>query len=242
MLRPRLKMMSKAFNWLIDLVYPNRCPFCGEFIAWSESICKTCENRLETADFCPKCGHMKCACNTAELFYDGCAAVYPYSGAVRDGILRLKYSEGFDTARFIVPALAKSLRELGFVGSADIITAVPMSKKRRRETGYNQAEYIAKLLSCELRLPCDFRLIGKSASAQIQHRLSANEREIAAKEAYFAKNRRIDGKTVILCDDIITTGSTLSACAAVLKSMGADRVYCAALAATPLDENTENAD
>lgn len=234
--------MSKVFDWLIDLVYPNRCPFCGEFIAWNERSCKTCENGLETADFCPKCGHMKCACNKAELLYDGCAAAYPYSGAVRDGILRLKYKSGFDTARFIVPTLAKDLHEHGFAGSADVITAVPMTKKRLRETGYNQAEYIAKLLSRRLGLPCDFRLIVKSTSAQTQHRLSADERQIAAKEAYFAKNRRIDGKTVILCDDIITTGSTLSACAAVLKSMGADRVYCAVLAETPFDENTGNAD
>lgn len=228
--------MNKALEWLIDLVYPNRCPFCGGFIAWNERICKACEIELKTADICPKCGHIKCVCQTSEPDYDGCAAAYPYTGAVRDGILRLKYSGGFDTARFIVPTLAQRLRELDFANRADLVTAVPMSKRRRRETGYNQAEYIAKLLSRELSLPCDLQLIDKSASAKTQHSLSAREREIAAKEAYSPKKCRIDGKTVILCDDIITTGSTLSACAAVLKEMGAYRVYCAALAVTPFDE------
>lgn len=228
--------MSKAFEWLIDFVYPNRCPFCGEFIAWNKEICEICEKELEPIDFCPKCGQQKSGCKCGdELLYDGCAVLYPYAGAVRDGILRLKYKDGFDTARFAVPKLADVLREHGLT-DIDVITAVPMTKKRRRETGYNQAEYIARLLSRRLAVPCDFRLIGKSVTAPTQHNLAADERKTAAQEAYYAENRRIDGKTVLLCDDILTTGSTLSACAGILKSMGAGRVYCAVLAATPFDE------
>lgn len=224
--------MSKTFDWLVDLVYPNRCPFCERFIPWDQKVCEDCEKELEAADFCPKCGQINCKCQKSTVFYDGCAVVYQYSGAARSGVLSLKYKNGFGAARFIVPKLHDRLCELGFANGADIVTAVPMTKKRFRETGYNHAEYIARLLGRRMGLPCDFRLIGKTASAQTQHRLTAEERRIAAASSYFAKGRRIDGKTVILCDDIITTGSTLSECAGVLKKIGAKNVYCAALTGT----------
>lgn len=231
--------MSKVFDWLIDLIFPNRCPFCSEIIPWDKKLCSKCESSVKKIYFCPKCGQHECVCKGSTLCYDSCAVVYPYSGKVRIGVLRLKYRQGFETARFIVPQLAELLREC----EGDIVTAVPMTKKRRRETGYNQAEYIAKLLAKELKLPCDLKLIGKSGDAKTQHSLTAKERRIAAESSYYAKsNRRIEGKTVILCDDIITTGSTLSECARVLKEMGAEKVRCAVLSGTCLDKNSSDSE
>ena len=221
--------MSKIADFIADFVFPNRCPFCDGFIQWDMLCCDKCTVELEHADFCPKCGQNICECGEHDFAYDGCVTVIPYVDIGRKGILELKYRNGFNTAKLLVPEIIKRLNCLD---SADIITAVPMTRKRRRETGYNQAEYIAKLLSKSTGIKCDFSLIGKRRSAPLQHELTREEREREAQLTYFPKKQHCDitGKTVILCDDIITTGSTLSACAAVLKKMGAKAVYCAALA------------
>lgn len=224
--------MSKALNFLSDIIFPNRCPFCDCFIPYDRLCCDECAVKLESADFCSKCGQHLCRCESESFGYDGCATLIPYSGTCRDGILSLKYNRGFNSAKLLVPEVKKRLSEFGYLDSADIITAVPMTSSRRAMTGYNQAEYIAKLLSGETGLEYDFNLISKRRTAPLQHELSADERKVAAKNTYFPRRRHrdISGKTIILCDDIITTGSTLSACADVLKQMGAKAVYCCALA------------
>ena len=221
--------MSKLTDFIADIVFPNRCPFCGDFIPYDRLCCDNCAVSIERAEFCPKCGQHVCKCASQSFSYDGCVTVIPYVGLGREGILQLKYHNGFNAAKLLVPEVIKRLDCLGY---ADIITAVPMTRSRRAETGYNQAEIIASLLSESTGIPCDFKLISKRRTAPLQHELSREEREKAASETYYPGRRRrdISGMTVILCDDIITTGSTLSACAAVLKQIGAKAVYCAALA------------
>ena len=206
--------MNKALLWLADLVFPNRCPFCS--------------------------GKHPCECSTGEFLYDGCAVARPYAETVRKGILELKYRCGFNAAKYLAPELRDILSENGYLCEASLMTAVPMSAPRKRETGYNQAETVAKELAAFCGIKCDFRLLEKKNTSPVQHELSAEERKSAAFGSYSAKGGHADisGKTVILCDDIITTGSTLSACAGALKSMGAAKVYCAVLAGTPLGGKT----
>ena len=224
--------MSKVLDWFIDLIFPNRCSFCGRFIAWNELICKECDETLTRAEFCPRCGKIECECGSRSYDYDGCAVLLTYDGIARDGVLSLKYHNGFNTAKYLSGELADKLKACGCLRDADVITAVPMTKARRRETGYNQAEYIAKCLSKQTGIRCNFKLIYKLKSGVIQHELTAEERCKAVIGAYvgYENHKNLKGKTVILCDDIVTTGSTLSECARVLKSMGAKRVYCAVLA------------
>lgn len=233
--------MSKVIDWVSDLIFPNRCAFCGEFIAWEKFACEKCARALEYADFCPKCGKSECECAEREFHYDGCAVVLPYVGITRDGVLTLKYHNGFNTAKYLTHDLAAKLNECGYLDEADIITAVPMTKSRRRQTGYNQSEYIAKCLSKHVNIPCDFKLIKKVQTGFAQHDLTAEERRMAVVGAYSEspKHADISGKTIILCDDIITTGSTLSECAKVLKSMRAKKVYCAVLTGT-IHQNADN--
>ncbi len=223
--------MTMLGDNISDFFFPNRCGFCGCFIPWRSLLCRECSEKAVSMDFCGKCGKNPCECSTPRS-YDGCAVLYPYIGAIRRGIISLKYFRSFNAAKFIVPELSTEIRSRGI--PASLITAVPMTRKRRRSTGYNQSEYIAKLLSKSLGIPRDFRLIEKKRGTGAQHLLSAEERMLSAKSSYFARKNHADisGSSVILCDDIITTGSTLDACAAVLKSEGASAVYCAVLAST----------
>lgn len=224
--------MSDLKDFAADLIFPNRCPFCDCIIPWDRLCCNECAVNIERAEFCQKCGQNICECADGGFNYDGCVTVIPYVGIGREGILAFKYHNGFNAAKLLANEIVKKLSENGYLKEANVITAVPMTRSRRSETGYNQAEYIAKLLGKSTGLPCDFKLIDKRRAAPLQHELSRDERGLEALKTYFPRKRHRDvsGKTVILCDDIITTGSTLSACAAVLKKMGAKAVYCAVLA------------
>lgn len=237
---PRMKkILMRAWDNAADFFFPNRCPSCGGFIPYYRYFCDECIKKLEFAEFCPVCGHNVCECSEHDTIYDGCATLLPYTGVARDGILALKYRSGLNTAKLFVPKLYKKLDDLGYI-DADIITAVPMTRKRRRLTGYNHAEYIAKKLSQLCGIPTDFRLIGRVETSSFQHDLTREERIEAAKRAYVpGRIRDLSGKRVILCDDIITTGSTLNACAEVLKGMGAKKVYCGVLAGTFKEKEKE---
>lgn len=229
--------MGRALDNIADFFYPNCCPCCGTVIPYDRLICDECAAKLATCSFCPKCGRHKCICENSELSYDGCVTVIPYTSVGRDGILELKYRDGFNFAKLLCDPLFKRLSDYGYL-DADIITAVPMTIIRRSETGYNQAEYIAKRLSKLSGIPCDFKLIRKRLRSKTQHKLDAEERQTEARSAYYPNPKRnLDGKTVILCDDIITTGSTLSACSEALRSMGCKKIYCAVLAGTVQTED-----
>ena len=91
--------MSRSADFLLDLIFPNTCPFCGCFIRWNEYCCAECAGSLERADFCIRCGSAKCCCETSERDFAACAAARPYVGKVRRGILELKYHNGFNAAK-----------------------------------------------------------------------------------------------------------------------------------------------
>ena len=227
--------MSRIVDNISDFFFPNRCALCDCFIPWNALICEKCRGKITETQFCPKCGKSPCTCHDGHS-YDGCAVFWPYEGEIRNGILLFKYHRGFNIAKLAAPKLSEMLSKAGALENA-IITAVPMSRRRRLETGYNQAEYIARLISRITGAKRDFNLLERIPGGSLQHDLSAQERRKNAEEVYTAKKRRRDiaGNNIVLCDDIITTGSTLDVCASLLKNMGAAKVYCAVLASTPLN-------
>ncbi len=225
-------MQLKIFDFLLDLIFPNRCGFCGNFIPWDKFACDACINKLEPTD------------NYFRKDDFGnfvlCTSVTEYSGIAKEGILNLKRNCGTNTAKFFLPNLVNSLECAGFLEEVDLITAVPMNNKRQNETGYNHAEIIAKLLAKKLDIAYNFKIIGKNKSTHRQHDLSRRERLTAVKGSYYLKNSfDVKGKTILLCDDIITTGATLSECSRILLNAGAEKVYCATIATTNLKEGSD---
>lgn len=211
-----------------DFVYPNRCGFCGRIIEPSKLVCCDCANKISFLPFGAEAWSNSWHNSDLDGFFVSCE----YSGTVRNGLLRLKRSYGFNAAEYICLELADRIEASGLSGQIDLVTCVPMSRSRRRQSGYNHAETVAKILSRELGIPCDFSLIGRKNKSYYQHEQTAKARWELARRMYYAKGgkRSLNGRTVLLCDDIITTGSTVSSCASLLKSMGASRVYAAALA------------
>lgn len=214
--------MSKARDFILDIFMPTRCPCCEGFIKWDKLLCEECERALEPVD------------NSDERPPAGCSAAvsaFKYDGAAKQGIYALKDGWGISFAVYTAPLLAEKLKGCG----ADLITCVPMAKRKANERGYNQAEVIAKELSKLMGIPYDGGLLTRRTTSMAQHDLeTASERAEFAKTLYGIADGHSDitGKKLLLADDIHTTGATLSECAGRLLSMGASDIIAVTLCRT----------
>ncbi len=201
---------------LLDLLYPPRCPFCHRLLRHSdEKLCKSCAETLPlTGSLCerPKIRHV-----------ERCFSPLFYEKTVRDSLHRYKFGQRTGYAAVYAEYLVKCIDENKI--SCDIITWAPVSRRRLRKRGYDQSELLAREVSARLELPCE-RLLDKVRHTPPQSlRKDAKQRLENVKDAYrFHKGASATGKSVLLIDDILTSGATLGECAAVLKEAGAAKV------------------
>lgn len=234
--------LSKCYKYIIDIIFPNRCPCCDKFIKYDELICKECLDELSYIDeyICEKCGKPECICYK-NLWYDRCYVASLYEGKTRQGILNLKYKSGINLVEYFCPIIVKKINDANLTSQIDIVTGVPMTKKSLAIRQYNQADEIASVVAQLIKKPCSKKVLKKNYNIISQHSLSSEERKKAIVGLYSFTNKvDVKGKTILLCDDVITTGSTLNECAKVLKQAGCKNVVCIALATTSLNKKTEN--
>lgn len=216
---------------LLDIFYPNRCPCCNDFITWNELICSKCTDdidNMENAYFCKQCGRNPCICSS-NLFYDDAFVYKPYDGTVKNGVLSMKRGNNTNFGRYTGMKLAEMIGNT----EADFIIPVPMAKKKKRVRGYNQAEVIADKISEILGIPVKNNILNMRYSKTEQHSRNSKERMLI--ENYLdISDIDLTDKKIILCDDIITTSSTVNACSKLLKSKGAVYVTVALSAGTIL--------
>ena len=222
---------SNAYRWsweFIDLLFPPKCVGCGLLgIRW----CAACMAKVEriTGPMCRICGKPE---PEAGLCQD-CAEQRPsfrsqrswsaYSHPARDAILRLKYGRDLALGQSLGHELVQVFRSTGWL--VDLVVPVPLGKARLRERGYNQAEQIARPLAMELQLPLRPHDLIRVLDTRPQVGLSRRERTDNIRGAFLASAPGVSRKRVLLVDDVATTGSTLSACAAALLAAGASEVY-----------------
>lgn len=215
--------MSGPMSWLLDLLFPPRCVFCGKLLATGErDFCARCQRELPWLEG-------PAAEQTGE-FFSLCAAPLRYQGVVRDSIRRYKFKgrQGYHKAygKLVAQCVHDHL-----AGKYDLITWVPLSEKRKRERGYDQAFLLASAAALELG-DVAVETLRKSRHTDAQSGLEGEaERRANVLGAYTAVDPELlAGKRVLLIDDVVTTGATFSECARVLRTMGAKDVVCAALA------------
>lgn len=234
--------LNNIKKYVLDIFFPNRCPFCGKVIKWNENCCEKCFAEIPyiTTEHCKKCGKENCICSEVQISYDGCTSVTYYSGIIKDGIVRFKTDKALNLVDVFESDMYNSLNKITDISKIDFVTFVPMNKSAKRSRGYNQAEVIAGKLSKIMCKPVISDILIKYRNDIIQHELSRNERKMIVK-GLFGFNckflKAVKGKNVLLCDDVITTGSTLNECASVLKQNGAESVYCITIASTQLVKN-----
>ena len=218
---------------LLDLFFPRRCPDCGKPVPFGAAgcDCHTLQTRRVDAPVCEHCGAGLDCCTCARedgLLLPHIAAPFYYTGTVRDDLLELKFSG----VRSLAGKLGREMAQCFADVQPDVVTAVPMSKESARRRGFNQSVLLAKVVASQLRLPCA-ALLQKTRETETQHTLSEKARRENLREAFaLLPNTDVRGKTVLLVDDIKTTGATLYECVKVLQESGAAAVYCLCCAVT----------
>lgn len=219
------------------VLYPKRCACCSRVIPVEKKLCAFCEGRLPRlpAPVCRRCGQARAEClcrlNPRPLYWDGLCAPFYYRDVAAQGIRQMKVRGRADSAPFFAGEMARALREVFPKERPDAVCYVPMTKRKQRERGYNQAALLAEHLAEELHLPL-LHSLEKTRDNKIQHKLKFAERQENVRGVY-ACRESLAGKRILLVDDIKTTGFTLNACAGVLKAAGARRVVCVAAGIVP---------
>lgn len=227
----------RIMDKLIRFVYPEHCPICDEIIPINKTYCSCTryDNVKIGENYCRHCGSdMKhCSCGAVNAFYlPDIAAVYLYRGRARADILNLK----FNNRKYLAVKLGREMAERCALVYCDVdfdvVTFVPMSKEAQIKRGYNQGQLLAKEIAKAFFLPVEPLLI-KIKNTAPQHELKGNERvENLKNSIVFNGNTSVKGKTVLLCDDVKTTGATLSQCVKILEENGAKKVCCICVAVT----------
>ncbi|MCM1523663.1 MAG: double zinc ribbon domain-containing protein [Ruminococcus sp.] len=230
-----IKNNGGAREYFLDLLFPSRCPFCGGFIEYDLLCCEECFNGILWADenICPVCGKpliSGCICGKTDIYYDACVPAAYYADKAKQGIYNLKYCGYPHCGEIFGRVIRDRLSGMGLLSDVDAAIPVPMTRLRRNVRGYNQSEMIAKAVVRDTDIALETGLLVRRNVKREQHFLGARERFQAVSAQYFAESSdAVRGKTVLLVDDVLTTGATVSYCSYLLKEkLGAGRVICAA--------------
>ena len=215
---------GELLRQILDLLFPAKCPFCGRVLD-TPGICTACRKALpwipEDAVLGQAAPDIPCA---APLWYEGLA---------REGLHRFKFQGMISAAEALGELVAQCAAEQ-FSGEFDTVTWVPVSPRRLRQRGYDQARLLAES-ACRLWDTAPEPLVRKAVHNPAQSTLDGAARQRNVAGVYQAEQPdRIAGRRILLVDDIVTTGSTLASCARVLLDAGAAGVACVAVARTRL--------
>ena len=210
------------FSEILDLLYPPRCAFCRRILKTGESgMCKKCEAKISRT---------RGGGSQGGDFFSCCVSPLYYENEVRDAILRFKFNDATIYAELFGGFLADCIAE-NLKGRYDIITWVPLSRTRKKKRGYDQAMLLA--MSAALKLDdVAVELLKKHTDVPAQSGVGSAEKRRANISGVYtvADEELVRGRRILLIDDIVTTGATLSECAKTLKYCGAEEVVCCTLA------------
>ena len=231
--------MSVWKDRLLYLLFPHQCFLCGEVLPLNKRLCEPC--RLHAPyilpPVCPRCGRSEdvCICGGHTHAYERCVSPFYHEDMVRDTILRIKQDFDTEAAKGFAAEMAEVIRrEYGGI-AFDLVTSVPLHKKDLRARGFDQARGLAQALAKRLALPYE-PVLTKLTHTQPQKELSALHRR-GNLLGVFDVTADVEGRTILLVDDVITTGSTLDECAKMLKIFGAEEVYAVTAAAAGLKKD-----
>lgn len=211
---------------LVALVYPPQCPLCDSFSSRHSKPCDDCQRSLQKIE---GAAHLHLL---SRVWIDRCISCYPYEGSLREAIHRFKYEERFDLLGFFADELARTSMACGEI---DVICPVPMHPRRLRSRGYNPAALLADRLGQELGAGVYRNLLRRTRHTPCQMELARKERLINVKGSFAIDDKKaakVDGRRLLVIDDVLTTGATVNECARVLKKNGAGHVVVLTIART----------
>ena len=222
------------------MIFPHTCPVCGTIVDGIK-LCKDCKDEIKLVGdrSCITCGKILAdnrksicdKCRTHTFSFDKNISVFAYEGKMKEVIYRFKYANFRVFSEYIAQIASEEYGATFKAMKIDAIVPVPMYKKKQRKRGYNQACEIASSLARSTGIKYMPKALVRLRDTRPMKNLSDTQRYENLKGAFGVDAKRLEGcKTVLLVDDIFTSGSTLDACARVLKKAGIEKVIglCAA--------------
>lgn len=220
---------------ILDIIFPKRCVGCGKIGKYFCDSCRATIRIIKSNEpICPMCekpaieGFTHPRCQT-RYSLDGLTSFFHYNGPVRKAVKAIKYRMVSDLANeFMHLVPANSLQSMIY-DPRSILVPVPLHPKRLRDRGFNQAELLGKLLAAHLRVPMRTDILRRVKETVPQVEMKKRDARLKNMEGVFELNidalthRRID--TVLLFDDVFTTGATMRSAVNVLKRAGVKRVW-----------------
>jgi len=229
---------------LLDFIWPRTCEVCGEPADRpGRHVCSDCLNRLPfapTDGCCRRCGRAAekldgeflCSdCRAWHPAFDRAASALSFDMEARDMLNAFKFRNHHWLRNDLVDWLEAVTRARFKVDEVDLVVPMPSTLWHRLDRGYNQCEYLGRALAKRLGKPHASRVLRRKGRPKRQGGLLEEERRKNVIGTFAVRTpAAVQGKTVLVVDDIMTTGSTLSECAATLKAAGAARVWCVTVA------------
>ncbi|MBQ9298427.1 MAG: ComF family protein [Clostridia bacterium] len=198
---------------ILEFIFPNVCGICGKIN--KNSLCPKCNIKLKEITK----AEIRKISNKNFAYH---AYMFEYKGMIRDKIIDYKFNDKAYLYRTFAEIIIKNKKICRFIKKYDIITSVPIHKKRKKERGYNQSGLLCSYLARELEIQEVKNSLEKTKYNVAQMNLNKADRINNVKNVYMVKNaEKINNKKVLLIDDIYTTGSTVNECSKVLKQAGA---------------------
>ena len=227
----------------LDWIFPPACGGCGKpGTRWcaecrqtiekvAEPVCQICGDPGQNEDLCPDC-------RASRPEYIKLRSAAMFAGPLRAALHRLKYERDAGLGE----PLSKHLIELYNQDKWDIdlVVPTPLSARRARERGYNQSSMLARPFAWAIQKPYHPAALRRTRETRSQVGLSAAERRKNVESSFTALPETVRGKTVLIIDDVMTTGSTINACAQALRTAGATGVYGLTLARAALHTHTDD--
>jgi len=236
--------LAAVIPTVLDLVFPRECVGCGAPAGRdARHFCWNCLAQLEfiTDRFCSLCGDpvdgmvenvFTCAaCHDRKPHFDMARSAARYRGHLREALHAFKYGHDTHLGVDFVPLLAGCVKATWTESVFDAVTYVPLYPRKERERTYNQAALLASGLAGALDVPLLGDCLRRVRATATQTNLSAAQRRKNIHGAFVAeKERWIEGRALLLVDDVMTTGATVDECAKVLKKAGASKVFVVTVA------------
>jgi len=218
-----------------------RCPACGALLeprVQADTVCPVCAAALAPrgGGYCPLCGEMTddpdgpialcTACRTKGRPWDGLAFHGRYEGVLRELVLQFKFSSRLGQGRLLGQLLVATCRRLAFPdgGAPDMLLPVPLHPRRLAWRGFNQSLELARIVGRTLQFPVRTDGIFRIRYTTPQSRLPGPRRLENIQGAFRADPAVVGGRTVVLVDDVMTTGATMETAALALRQAGACQV------------------
>lgn len=234
-------MKNNITGLFAELFYPSRCMVCQGVLSPREKkygLCSQCKKKVSVIKepFCLKCGKKlfddtleyceDCEESRFGRFFSEGRGVYLYDGVMREVMYRFKYKNRRYYAAYFARQASRLYHRWISDIRPDLILPVPMYRGKMKKRGYDQAECFAKALSRVFDIPNGGGILSRTRSTLPQKGLSGAARRLNLKNAFHIRGNLVQSKSILLVDDIYTTGATVDAAAEALRDAGAAEVHC----------------